>query len=546
MGIDRTRMRWNGWGWAAHKDDIALRAGFWTWLASELGMPALLATPARPFEELTLPAGRLEEADRMALGAIVGEENVCETPFERVFHALGRSYRDLLLVRAGDLSTAPDAAVYPRSTGEVLAVLALAAKRNIAVVPFGGGTSAAGGVSALRGPFETAITLDMSAMNRLIDIDPFSHTATAEAGIGGPALEKALRARGYTLGRLPDTFEFSTLGGWIAHGGAAEWLVSVKLATPRGLMSTGEFPSSEAGPQLRTIAAGSEGIFGVITEAAVRIHKLPHVTEARAWLFRDFASGTAAIRAAAQEGIACATLHLSDGDETRFVRACDTAGKPAGPLQWLGKRYLELRGYDGSPCLLIAEFEGEERAAASERKRFAALARKYRALPYWRSAAEQWQKTRFREPYLRDTLLDRGVGIDIFETAASWAKIDALHAAVRTVLETAIGETVPREDARGIVMSRLTYASPQGASLRFTAVFPRKLEGDLEQWSRIKNAATAAIVSHGGTLSHHLGVGRDNLPWIKQEKGQLGLDALRAIKAALDPAGVMNPGKLIP
>ncbi len=548
MSVDRTRMRWNGWGWAAHKDIVAPREELWTWLAAELGMPALLATPARPLEELTLPASKLSAPDRTALNAIVGEENVRETAFERAFHALGRSYHDLLRLRAGDLSTAPDAVVYPRGTEEVLAVLALAAKQRIAVVPFGGGTSAVGGVSGTRGPFDTVITLDMSAMNRLIDIDPVSRTATAEAGINGPALEKALREKGFTLGHMPDSFEFSTLGGWIAQrdAGATDWLVVAKLATPRGLLSTGDFPASAAGVQMKDIVAGSEGMFGVITEAVVRLHKLPQMSDCRAWLFRDFESGAAAIRTAMQEGIACSTLFLSDAEETRFQRASHTLGKTPGIVQWLVAKYFKLRGYDKLPCKLAAVFEGDERIASFERDRFRAVARKHGALSLGRGAGEQWRKTRFQAPYFRDTLLDRGVGIDMVETAASWSKLEALHAGVQAALEAAIREAVPREGARGLVMCRMAHASPQGASLCFTVVFPRLLDGDIEQWRRIKNAAVEAVLANGGTLSHHLGVGQDHLPWIAQEKGQLGIDVLRAVKAALDPEGILNPGKLLP
>ncbi len=285
MNVDRTKIRWNGWGWAAHKDELGAREDVWTWLASELGMPALLATPPRPLEEIPLPASALSAEDRQKLSAIVGTDRVREDRYERAFHALGRSYHDLLRLRAGDLPCVPDAVVYPRGTDEVLAVLALAAERAIAVIPYGGGTSVVGGVSAARGTFSAAITLDMSAMNRVIDIDPVSQTATAEAGIYGPALEKALAAKGLTLGHTPQSFEFSTLGGWIGHAGAgqgsnrygraADWLVGVKLATPRGLMTTGDFPASAAGPSLKELVVGSEGVFGIVTEATIRVHELP-------------------------------------------------------------------------------------------------------------------------------------------------------------------------------------------------------------------------------------------------------------------------------
>jgi len=551
MGVDRAKIRWNGWGWAAHKDEFAQRDDLWKWLASELGMPALLATPARPLEELELPGGKLPLPDREALNAIAGAENVRDSAYERAFHALGRSYHDLLRLRAGDLSTAPAAVVYPRGADEVLAVLAFAARERIAVVPFGGGTSVVGGVTGARGPFQTAIALDLSAMDRMIEVDAVSGTATAEAGINGPALEKALQAKGLTLGHIPQSFEFSTLGGWIAHRGAGQlsnrygcagdWLVAAKLATPRGMLSTGDFPASAAGPHLADLVAGSEGIFGVITEATVRVRPVPAMNEYRGYLFRDFPSGTAAVRTAARDGNGAAMLRLADAEETRLLRAFGALGKVRRAADKLADAYLKLRGCADRPCLLIGAFEDPV-----SRRSFAAIARRFGAVDLSTAAGERWRRTRFQLPYLRDSLLDRGVGVAKVETASSWAKIDALYAATRAAIDAAIRETVPREGARGMVMCHIGHSYPTGACLGFTFVFPRALDGDIAQWSKIKTAASEAIVANGGTISHHLGVGEDHLPWIAQEKGALGIDVLRAIKAALDPEGILNPGKLLP
>jgi len=556
MSIDRTKIRWNGWGWAAHKDDLGTREMVWRWLAGELGMPALLATPARPLEELPLPESHLSADDRNGLNKIVGADRVCEDTYERAFHALGRSYYDLLRLRAGDLSCAPDAVVYPRGTEEVLALLAFASEHGIAVIPYGGGTSVVGGISGARGPFRAAITLDVSAMERLIDVDAISGTATAEAGIYGPVLEKALQAKGFTLGHHPQSFEFSTLGGWIGHRGAGQgsnrygraddWLVGAKLATPRGLLTTGDVPASAAGPQLKDIVLGSEGIYGVITEATIRVRELPAASHYRAYLFPDFEKGSAAIRAAAKEGVAATMLRLSDAEETRFYRAYGGLGKPRSFPRRLAEIYLDVRGFGGKVCALIAGFEGGEKDVASARKIFDAIAKRHGALSLGCRMGEHWRQTRFQGPYLRDPMMDRGLGVDTLETAASWSKIGALYAATCAALENSIRETVPREGARGIVMCHISHSYLDGASLYFTYIFPRALDGDIAQWKTIKDAATNAIVANDGTVSHHHGVGEDHLPWIAQEKGDLGIDVLRAIKGALDPKGVLNPGKLLP
>ena len=459
-------------------------------------------------------------------------------------------------LRAGDLAIAPDAVLYPRGADEVRAVLATASEAGVAVVPFGGGTSVVGGVSAAKGSLRAIVTLDLSGMDRVVEIDTVAETATSEAGIYGPALEKALAAKGMTLGHYPQSFEFSTLGGWIAHRGAGQqsarygrpqdWLVSAQLATPRGLLATESFPASAAGPRLTDLIIGSEGIFGVVTEATVRVRPVPAAKDYRGYLFPGFANGIAAIRQAAQDGLPVAMLRLSDAEETRFYRAFGSVGRRRGIAARLTDAYLKARGFTGNAAMLIAGFEGDKSEVRRSRKRFAAIAKRLGAISAGRGPGKRWYDGRFHGPYLRDPLMDRGVGVDTLETATSWSKLDGLYAAVRAVLEKSIGETVPRPGARGIVMCHVSHSYPDGASLYFTYIFPRALDGEIAQWRAIKTAASDTIAANGGTISHHHGVGEDHLPWIAKEKGELGIAVLRAVKQALDPNGVLNPGKLIP
>ncbi|HTT98132.1 MAG TPA: FAD-binding oxidoreductase [Rhizomicrobium sp.] len=556
MSIDRSKISWNGWGWAAHKDALAGREEVWTWLAAELGMPSLLATPPRDLKDITLPEKRLSLEMREKLIAMLGQDRVRDDDYERAFHALGRSYHDLLKLRVGDLSVAPDVVLYPRGSDEVLALLSFAAENGIAVVPYGGGTSVVGAVSATRGDFPAVATLDLSGMERVIDIDTASRTATAEAGIYGPALENALQAKGMTLGHYPQSFEFSTLGGWIAHRGAGQgsgrygraedWLVSAKLATPQGVLDTNGFPGSSAGPQLNDIALGSEGIFGIVTEATVRVHPAPAANDYRGYLFHDFANGAAAIRTAVQDELPATMLRLSDADETRFYRTFGALGKKRGLKDQIADWVLKSRNFDANACALIAGFEGDAEAVASSQKHFAAIARKFGAMALGEGQGKRWQEGRFHGPYLREPMMDRGVGVDTLETATRWSNIDALRNAVRNALDTAMRETAPRPGAQGVVMSHISHSYPDGASLYFTYFFPRALGSELAQWQAIKKAASDAIVASGGTISHHHGVGEDHLPWIAQEKGPLGIAVLRAIKSTLDPKGILNPGKLLP
>jgi alkyldihydroxyacetonephosphate synthase len=556
MSIDQSKLRWNGWGLVAHSDPAAARDELWDWLAAELGMPSLLATPARPLDEIALPPSRLAADERDALVTILGEDHVHEDDFTRAYHARGRSYHDLLHLRAGDLSTAPDIVVCPRGTEEIQAVLMLADARGIAVVPFGGGSSVVGGVTGLRGGHKGVISLDLTGMERVIDVDTQSMTATAEAGIAGPALEKALAEKGLTLGHHPQSFEFSTLGGWISHRGAGQfssrygraedWLVSAKLVTPRGVLTTEDFPASAAGPRLGDLITGAEGTFGIIAEAKMRVHKLPEKQAFAAFLFRDFPSGAAAIREAVQAGIPSAMLRLSDEAETHFYRAYGRVGKRGGIGSWLTKRYLAMRGFDENAAVLIAEFEGDAATVEFGQKRFGEIAKRLGALSLGSRPGKKWYSGRFHGPYLRDPMLDRGVGVDTLETATDWSNLDRLYTATRGAIEMAMVDTAPRPGAHGIVTCHISHSYTDGASLYFTYIFPRMLGGEIEQWRRIKRAASDAIAANGGTISHHHGVGEDHLPWITQEKSALGIEVLRAIKTTLDPKGILNPGKLIP
>jgi alkyldihydroxyacetonephosphate synthase len=556
MSIDRTKISWNGWGWAAHKDDVAGNEAAWSWLAEELGMPSLLATPARPLEDIALAPSRMDPSERAHFTQALGEDRVRDDHFERAFHARGRSYHDLLHLRAGNLSTAPDAVLYPRGTDEVLSVLSFASDNGIAIIPFGGGTSVVGSVTGVAENFKASVSLDMSGMDRLIGVDTVSATATAEAGIYGPALDKALRAQNVVLGHYPQSFEFSTLGGWIAHRGAGQqssrygrandWLVSAKLATPRGLLTTEDFPGSSAGPRLTDLALGSEGAFGVITEATFHVQPTPEASVYTGFLFHDFASGAAAVRKVAQEGLPVAMLRLSDAEETRFYRAYGAAGKRKSFGSRIADAVLRYRKFGDAAAAMIAGFEGDKESVERSRKRFGEIAKEFGAMTIGDSAGRRWHQGRFHGPYLREPMMDRGLGVDTLETATSWSKLDALYAAVKSALENTIRETAPRPGARGIIACHISHSYPNGASLYFTYIFPRALDGDVAQWLAIKRAATDTIVAHGGTISHHHGVGEDHLPWMTQEKGTLGVDVLRAIKGALDPKGILNPGKLIP
>jgi len=561
MGVDRTETRWNGWGWTEHLDTLSHNQGVWYWIARELGMSALLTTPALPLSEIELPPSRLPTAALNALAEVVGEAWVKDGKFERASHARGKSYHDLLHLRAGDLETVPDAVVYPANPLECLDVVQRCAERDLAVVPTGGGSSVVGGVTAECLPDQRGVVvLDTTRMMRVLTIDEVAMTAVVEAGIYGPDLEEALAEKGFTLGHFPQSFQFSTLGGWIAargagqnsnkYGKAESWLVGTKLATPKGFWTTECFPASAAGPNLNDIVLGSEGSLGVITEATIKIQKMPEVQDYRGYMFNSFEQGLEAARTIAQAKLPVAMVRLSDEAETHFFRSFSDAQKKQSFGRQLKKQIesmvLKAKGIGEKPCVMIIGVEGSKQGTNATVNAAAAIVRKFGGKTIGKGVGKSWLEGRFHGPYARDPMLDHGLGVDTLETSTRWSNIQHLQGAMIEAIDQSMRDNIPFDNAHGIVMGHVSHSYADGASLYYTFVFPRDLDHEIEQWAAIKKAASEAIMEHGGTISHHHGVGTDHVPWMVEEKGPIGLSVLKAIKEDLDTANIMNPGKLVP
>jgi len=518
---------WDAWG----SNPARLPAGAKTVLATLLrGTPHPVPRRAAPL----LTPSRLGDDDLDALGALVGDARATRDDPVRTRHLGGKSTPDLLRRRLGELQSAPDAVVSPATHTEVLAVLAACDERGIAVVPFGGGTSVVGGVDPETGAHRAVIALDLARTAALIDLDELSLLATFGAGTTAPQAEEMLSARGYTIGHFPQSFEYASIGGFAAtrssgqasrgYGRFDELVHALRVATPVGELVLGRAPSSAAGPDLRELFLGSEGAFGVLTEVTVRIRPRPAATAYGAWIFPDFASGTAAVREATQRGIRPTVLRLSDETETRVNAA-------------LGGHLTRLRG-----CLSVATFEGESTTDAEATRTaldevFAAHGAKSRG----EDPARSWERGRFASPALRDTLLDIGVLAETLETAATWTSLAALKSAVTA----ALAETLAADGTKPVVLCHISHVYPAGASLYFTVV-AALTDDPAAQWARAKDAASRAIGADGGTITHHHAVGRDHLPYLEAEIGPLGTAVLRAVKATLDPRGIMNPGALVP
>lgn len=546
--MKRKLLRASGWGHNDRDYDFDGReTAVWEWVHTTLDIRPQQVVRAPEPDAISLPAPRLSDKARSSLCQI-DDIDFFEDHFERCWHARGQSYHDLLHYRSGALDVAPDAVVYPRTASAVVDVLRWAEDAGVSVVPFGGGTSVVGGVTARAA--ESAggvVSLDTTLLDAVLEINPQNRTATAQCGIYGPALEQSLQASGMTLGHYPQSYEYSTLGGWIAASGAGQqsnrygkagsWFLDAQVATPEGLWRSEAFPASAAGPRMGSVLVGSEGTLGVLTEATFRIRPMPAEKEYQGFLFRRFEDAVATVQRLAQSGIPLAMIRLSDPDETHFQGAFASVGKPPSFVRELTRHWLNWKGLANRPSLLLLGAEGEADAVSRVMKQATSLVGAGGGTSIGRKPGQHWYAGRFAAPFLRDPLMDRGVGVDTLETATRWDNLRSLYAAVTAALRDSAG-------GKALVMTHVSHTYQDGASLYFTCVFPMA-DRPLDQWRTLKQAASQAIADHGGTISHHHGVGEDHLPWMTDDKSPQALELLRALKQKADPHNILNPGKLI-
>ena len=483
-------------------------------------------------ERVVLPTSGLDPVLLAGLRDLVGSDQVLTDDESRRLRTRGKSTPDLLKARAGDLSDAPDAVVRPGGHAEVVAVLAFAVEHHLAVVPFGGGTSVTGGLAARREGYAGLLSLDLVRMKQLLDVDPVSMTATLQPGLRGPEAEALLAEHGLTLGHYPQSFEFATIGGFAAtrssgqssagYGRFDALVVGLTVATPRGDLTLGSAPANAAGPDLRQLVLGSEGAFGVITSVTVRVRTLPEIKRYEGWRWASFDDGAAAMRRLAQTGLLPTVVRLSDESETAINLA----------------RPDEIGGESAGGCLMITGYEGDPAAADARQAAVTAVLTGLGGESLGEEPGRSWVQGRFNAPYLRDALLDVGVLVETLETATFWSNLPRLYDDVRQALAASLGEST-------IVLCHISHVYETGCSLYFT-VAAKEGDDPLAQWQAAKSAASDAILAAGATITHHHAVGTDHKPWFAQEIGPLGVSILRAVKADVDPTGILNPGVLIP
>jgi len=527
--------RWNGWG----DDSIEYPLP----IAAEHFLETLVGTStSRQDVSLNQIIETMPES-RLPVNALVTTD-----PLQRLLHTCGQSLPDWIAMRSGQIKVYPDGVAHPTDENEIRQLLRYAEQQGVVLIPYGGGTSVTGHITPLAGS-RPVLTIDMGRMNRLLNFEQQSRLATFGAGVTGPDLEAQLRARNCTLGHFPQSFEYSTLGGWVAtrssgqqslrYGRIEKLFAGGRLISPSGILDMPSFPASAAGPDLRELVLGSEGRLGILSEITVRASALPEKEEFYAIFFPDFEHGCEAVRQMLSVGLPLVMLRLSTAVETITTLAL------AGHEVLIGafEKLLTLRGLGSQKCMLLIGFSGPGSLVRTTRSEALSMAGKQGGIAVGRTFGEQWIKNRFRTPYLRNTLWERGYAIDTLETATSWSNVPTMLDSIEDALNTALVESGERVH----VFTHLSHLYPYGSSIYTTYLF--RLAADpqetLQRWNLLKSSASQVIVGLGGTISHQHGVGLDHLPYLPAEKGEIGMQALKDIIHRFDPKEMMNPGKLV-
>ena len=528
---------WWGWGRQGAGLSAEQRQRLGMLLGTQLDTSGLVPlSPPQP-QDVALPACRLETVF----------EWLSDTPVQRAGHTYGKAFRDVVRALRGDLSVAPDLVATPADEEQLVATLGWADDKGYAVIPYGGGTSVVGGVEArCRDAFPGVISLDLGRLTGVHEVDRASRAARIGAGTLGPALEQELSSHGLTLRHFPQSFEFSTVGGWIATRAGGhfatlythidDFVEALTVVTPAGRIETRRLPGSGAGPSPDRMFLGSEGALGVITEAWLRLQDRPRHRASASFSFPDFYAAAEAARLLAQSGLFPANCRILDPIEALI----NGIGDGATTFLLVGFESAD-HPVDGWLSRAVEIVEGAGGSSTESRPTSAALPSADIVSGGEDGAVDRWKKMFLRGPYLRDALVEMGMIVETFETAITWDRFGTFHRTVKETAERAVGSVC----GSGVVSSRVTHVYPDGAAPYFTVIAPAKAESQVSQWDEIKAAVSDALIDGGGTITHHHAVGRDHRPWYDRQRPELVAKALKEAKRALDPNGILNPGCLI-
>ncbi|MGI8870943.1 MAG: FAD-binding oxidoreductase [Mycobacteriales bacterium] len=547
-------MKWWGWGVDGvsfeHRDKPALAPFCLKNVDIDLDAPP---TRRPDFEDLDITPPHLPDALAGALRGAAGAGGLRTDAMDRVLHCAGKSLRDLVQIRLGDLPRLPDAVVYPADEAQVQRIVDAVVAADAVLIPFGGGSNIAGSLSPVPEETRPVISLDLGRLDRVLEIDGEAGLARIQAGALGPAIEEQLGARGYTLGHFPDSFTHSSLGGWIAtrssgmqsdkYGDIGDITRAVRVVQPGGALVTRPVPSTSTGPSVREMVLGSEGRLGVITEATVQVHKVPNVRVFLGYLFPSWEQGLAAMQEIAGSDAAPSVTRVSDARETAFSFATskESHGVPALVSKGL-QEMLRRRGWDlEALCLSFIGYEGGRAHVVRQRALVRSIVHRHGGIGIGKGPGALYDQKKFDTPYIRDYLLDRGAVADVSETSAAWSELLPLY---RHVVDQA-SRAFDAIGVRGWVMCHLSHSYHSGACLYFTFAFKHR-DQPLKEYDVVKRAIQQGFVDRVATLSHHHGVGTEHASWLAQDISPAGADMVAKLFAAVDPGRHLNPGKIVP
>ena len=529
------RRNWWGWGYEGEglSDEEALALG--ELLGRRYGLDGTLRTvPA--ISDLSMAPSKLKPPDALAT-------LLSDAPDARAAHSYGKAYRDVVRSLAGRIDHPPDLVARPADEADVVRILDWCSTAGVAAIAYGGGSSVVGGVEpAVGDEYRGAVSVDLGRLGAVREVDVISQAALIEAGTLGPSLEDQLRPHGLTLRHFPQSFECSSLGGWIATRAGGHFATgpthiddlveSVRVVTPAGVVQSRRLPGSGAGPSPDRMFIGSEGTLGIVTEAWMRLRPRPTWRAGGPAAFAEFSAGASAVRALAQSGLMPSNCRLIDPVEALVNGAGD--GSAAVLIVGFESADHPVDAWAARASEIVADHSGTVDADSWRPKR--------RQGSEHRDAAGAWRESFMRAPYVRDALVRLGVMCETFETAVTWDRFDELHEAVGVAVRRALADVGAEA---GMVTCRFTHVYPDGPAPYFTVIAPARPGSEVEQWDEVKAAAADAVLSAGGTITHHHAVGRDHRRWYDRQAPQLFAQALVAAKESLDPAGIMNPGVLI-
>jgi alkyldihydroxyacetonephosphate synthase len=554
MSCESRHMKWWGWGYEDAEFHANRHPDFWPYAKSVLDIEKD-EFPRHEWclDSIELPEARADEPFLAKLRSCLSPAQITTDRKERVIHSYGKGFRDLFRLRHGIAAGAPDLIVYPESERDVCLALRAAAERDVVLIPFGGGSNIAGCLERMDRT-RMCVSLDMRRMRRVLAVDRRSFSARVETGVFGPDLEEQLAAHGMTLGHFPDSFVHSTLGGWIAtrsagmqsdkYGKIEDMVVALRMVTPEGVLQTRVVPKSSNGIDVNHLCIGSEGTLGVITEATMRVHALPQARQVRGYLFPEFEGGIEAMFECVNQECVPAMVRLNDPDKT----ALSLAFRPPQSAftrvaAGFFKTYLRAKGLvQPRACLMLTAFEGSRPGLSRRLQHVEGIYRKCGAVGLGAGAGKSFEATKYDFPHIRDFLLDRNVTSDVSETATVWSNITRLYQSTGSVLRAEIS----RNGVRPWVGCHISHTYQCGASLYFTFGFRQQLGFEMEQYLGVKRAVQQSFIDQGATLSHHHAVGTEHLPWLSADISPVGVHAVSSIKRGLDPANIMNPGRLVP